>query len=84
MKRYSLLSFALALPFAAVACGGSDDEGEGSGPAEGEHHRYVVSTVAPGGGNRLDIDGNGSLENKLGGLVGLLDTAMLVPWTRDA
>jgi hypothetical protein len=72
MNRYSLLSFALALPFVAAACGGSDEEGE-SGPAEGEHYRYVVATVDPSETNKLDIDGNKSVENRLGGLVGLLN-----------
>lgn len=73
MKRYSLLSFALALPFAAVACGGSDDEGEGGGTPEGEHYRYVVNTISASGDNKLNIDGMGGSENKLGGLVPALE-----------
>jgi hypothetical protein len=71
MKRLSLLSFALALPLASVACG-SDDEGEGGGPVEGENYQYVVSTIDTRSTNKLDIDGNGTPDNKLGGLVDLL------------
>lgn len=77
MKRYSLLSFALALPFAAVACGGSDDEGEGGGTPEGEHYRYVVNSINASGSNKLNIDGMGATENKLGGLVDTLQNFML-------
>ncbi len=73
MKRYSLLSFALALPLAAAACGGSDDEGEGGGTPEGEHYRYVVNNINASGDNKLNIDGMGGTENRLGGLVVLLD-----------
>lgn len=72
MKRFSLLSFALVLPIAAAACG-SDDDGEGTGEEPtGAHNRYVVSTVSARSDNSLDIDGNGSLDNKLGSLVSLL------------
>jgi hypothetical protein len=70
MTRYSLLSFALALPLASTACG-SDDSGDSETPT-GEHYGYVVATVDPRATNKLDIDGNGSSENKLGDLVGLL------------
>lgn len=71
MKRLSLLSFALALPLASVACG-SDDEGEGGGPVEGENYRYVVSSISAADTNKLDIDGNGTSENKLGTFVNTL------------
>lgn len=74
MKRYSLLSFALTLPFAVAACGGSDDEGEGGGTPEGEHYRYVVNNINASGDNKLNIDGMGGSENKLGGLVTLLNS----------
>lgn len=70
MTRYSLLSFALALPLASTACG-SDDDG-GSEEPTGTHYGYVVATVDPRSSNKLDIDENGASENKLGDLVGLL------------
>ncbi len=69
MNRLSLLCFALALPLAATACGGSDDEGEDGGAVEGDHSQYVVSTINTSATNKLDIDGNGTPENKVGGLV---------------
>ncbi len=72
MNRLSLLCFALALPLAATACGGSDDEGEGGGPVEGDHYQYVVGTIDPDDTNKLDIDGNGTPENKVGSLVATL------------
>lgn len=77
MKRTSLLmTAALTLPLAMTACGGSDGEGEeDQGTVEGEHYQYVVATIDPRSTNRLDIDGNGMSENKLGDLVGILTLA---------
>jgi hypothetical protein len=65
-----LLSFALVLPLASAACG-SDDSSEGEEPS-GEHYGYVVATVDSRASNKLDIDGNGSSENKIGDLIALL------------
>jgi hypothetical protein len=76
MKRTSLLmTLALTLPLGVTACGGSDDDGEDLGTPEGEHYQYVVATIDPRSTNRLDIDGNGMSENRLGDLVGILDLA---------
>lgn len=76
MKRVSLLMItSLMLPLGLAACG-SDDEGEGEdGPVEGDHTQYVVATIDPRSTNRLDVDGNGMSENKLGDLVAILDLA---------
>lgn len=74
MNRTSLVSFALAIPLASAACG-SDDDGDGGGTVEGTNYRYVVSKLDSKETNRLDIDGDGKTDNKLGALVGLLTAA---------
>jgi hypothetical protein len=71
MTRYSLWSFALALSVASTACGSDDDSGAEA--PTGEHYGYVVATVDTRATNKLDIDGNGSPENKLGDLLGTLN-----------
>jgi hypothetical protein len=71
MKRTSLLSLALLIPVSAAACG-SDD---GGSTAQGDHYKYVVATLDTRATNKLDIDGNGVSENKLGDLIGLLTVA---------
>jgi hypothetical protein len=72
MKRTSLLSLALLIPVSAAACG--SDDGGGS-TAQGDHYKYVVATLDTRATNKLDIDGNGVSENKLGDLIGLLMVA---------
>lgn len=82
MKRFSLLSFALVLPVAAVACG-SDDDGEGTGEPTGAHNQYVVSNLNTRSDNRLDIDGKSGAENKLGELVAILSGGFPIQDTVD-
>ena len=72
----SLLYLASAVSLSLAACGGGDDGDEGDdggGPVVGEHHQYVVSKMTlPEGANtalKLDIDGNGTKENKLGNIL---------------
>lgn len=77
MKSSSLLCLALMTPLAAC---GSDD---GSGPAEGDHYRYVVSSLSTSSNNKLDLDGNGRTENKLGELLGSLAPFFAIQETID-
>lgn len=71
------LLLAAALPFAAVACGGDD-----GGPVvpEGEHYQYVASRVLVPATNTqareygLDLDGNQTIDNQLGMVLGILAT----------
>lgn len=77
MKSSSLLCLALMTPL--VACG-SDD---GDGQVEGEHYRYVVSSLSTSSTNKLDLDGNGRTENKLGELLGSLAPFFAIQTTID-
>lgn len=77
MKSSSLLCLALMTPLAA--CGSDDD----SGPAEGDHYRYVVSSLSTSSSNKLDLDGNGRTENKLGELLGSLAPFFAIQETID-
>lgn len=71
MKPSSLWCLALVTPVAVGACGSDDD---GGGEVSGDHYRYVVSTLSTMATNKLDIDGNGRTENKLGELLQGLST----------
>lgn len=77
MKSSSLLCLALMTPLAAC---GSDD---GDGTVEGEHYRYVVSSLSTTSTNKLDLDGNGRTENKLGELLGSLAPFFAIQTTID-
>ena len=69
---------AAALPFTLVACGG--DDGEGQPTPEGTHYAYVANKAfVPTNNNQareygLDLDGNKTVDNQLGMVLGTLST----------
>jgi hypothetical protein len=72
------LFVASAVSLSLAACGGGDDGGDDGGGDEvgGDHNQSVVSKMTlPEGNNttlKLDIDGNGTKENKLGAILSAL------------
>jgi len=77
LDRSSLLLVASAVSLSLVACGGGEDDDDGGQPmeTEGTHYAMVVNTMTlptDSGNLKLDIDGDGDVENALGKVLSAL------------
>ena len=76
----SLMFVASAVSLSLAACGGGDDGDDGGddGVVEGELHKFVMNKmILPVGANaglEMDIDGNGSGDNRLGDILATLQS----------
>jgi hypothetical protein len=77
----SILFLASAVSLSLAACGGGDDGGDETGgddTVEGDHYQYVMNKmvlpVGSSAGLKLDIDGDGDTENRLGSILATLQS----------
>jgi hypothetical protein len=77
----SILFLASAVSLSLAACGGGDDGGDDTGGDDvipGDHYQYVMNKmtlpVGSSAGLKMDIDGDGDTENRLGSILATLQS----------